>query len=162
MLLDWLSYYLNKKQWKSLQTFDEFVGFCGSPARCGQAAIHHFSYRFDGDEHLWQSPKTTWERRGLFNKMLGDCEDWARFFCLCLNKNCDEDAVLMVVSSSKKCHATCVSRNWTIGTYYRIKHPSNKYKDIAEFFVSDWNKIKIYSQETDGNFQLRKILQIER
>jgi len=142
ILSDILSNYKNKNL--RTEEFTEFVAECDSTSKCGYIASSQFMYVHDEHEH-WQTPIETWHRRCGTGKMCGDCDDWARFFTYCLNAN-KQGALFLAMYDDESGHATCRLDNETVGTFRRVKHPSDKIEEIAAFWYPRWLRIRVYKQ----------------
>ena len=142
ILSDILSNYKNKNL--HTKEFTEFVDACDTTSKCGYIASTQFVYTSDKHEH-WQTPIETWNRRSGTNKMVGDCDDWARFFTYCLNAN-DQPALFLAMYDDESGHATCRLDNETVGTFRRVRHSSDDIREIATFWYPRWLRIRVYKQ----------------
>jgi len=78
--------------------------------------------------------------------MLGDCDDYARLFCDALSR-ADCDNYFMVMFDDESGHATCLSDNETVGTFYRVNHGTSNIEKITEFWYPRWLVIRVYKQK---------------
>ena len=142
IIRDIIAHYKNK----NLDTaeFKKFTAECNTTSKCGYVASSRFKYVHDTIDK-WQTPIETWHRRDEKNKMLGDCDDWARFFTHCLNVN-GESATFLVMFDDKSGHATCRLKNETVGTFRRVVHKSSELETIASFWYPNWLRIRVYKQ----------------
>lgn len=127
--------------------------------------IHKFKYTYDKPgEDYWQTPAETWNRRDRKGKILGDCDDYARFAAWVFNIN-GYDAKILVMYGNKAAHATCLVKfpdeYVTIGTFYRVHHKTLNLKEVITFWYKDWKHIIGYSQDKD-TFELKVSQTIEQ
>lgn len=138
-----ISYIYGLRYWCSVKDFEETIRKLNTPFKIASWLAANVKYVPDTGEY-WQTALET------FNRRIGDCDDFARFACYCLNRHGYEAYILTMWDASSG-HATALFEGdkgyETIGTCGLVRHRTDRIEIVVGFFCPTWDGWIVFDEE---------------